>query len=148
MKTAIIDKQYLGGTCLNVGCIPSKALLDSTHKLHDTQHKLAEHGISTGDVKVDLSKMLVRKDAVVKRMTTGVAFLMKKNKIEYFPGAARITARGTVEVKGAEAAKTLTAKHLLIATGSEPAGIPALPFDGKKVLSSTEALSIPQVPKR
>ena len=148
MKTAIIDKQYLGGTCLNVGCIPSKALLDSTHKLHDVQHKLAEHGISTGEVKVDLAKMLTRKDAVVKKMTSGVAFLMKKNKIEYFPGAARITGRGTVEVKGAEADKMLTAKHLLIATGSEPVRIPALPFDGKKIISSTEALTIPVAPKR
>lgn len=148
MKTAIIDKQYLGGTCLNVGCIPSKALLDSTHRLHDVRHKLAEHGISTGEVKVDLAKLLSRKDAVVKRMTTGVAFLMKKNKIEYFPGAAQITGRGTVEVKGAEAAKTLAAKNILIATGSEPAGVASLPFDGKKIISSNEAIAIPQVPKR
>ncbi len=148
MKTAIIDKQYLGGTCLNVGCIPSKALLDSTHKLHDTEHKLAEHGITTGDVKVDLAKMLSRKDAVVKKMVGGVTFLMKKNKIEYFPGAARIAAPGKIEVKSAQGTATIAAKNLLIATGSEPASLPSLPFDGKRIISSTEALTLPQIPKR
>jgi dihydrolipoamide dehydrogenase len=148
LKTAIIDKQYLGGTCLNVGCIPSKALLDSTHKLHDTKHKLADHGITTGDVKVDLAKMLTRKDGVVKKMVSGVTFLMKKNKIEYFPGSARISGPGKVEVKGPEGTKMLSATNLLIATGSEPAKLPALPFDGKRIISSTEALTLPQVPKR
>jgi dihydrolipoamide dehydrogenase len=148
MRTAIIDKSFLGGTCLNIGCIPSKALLDSTHKLHEVRHQLADHGIATGDVKVDLAKMLTRKDAVVKRMTNGVAFLMKKNKIDYYPGAGRITGKGTVEVKAAEGAKSLSAKRLLIATGSEPATVPALPFDGKRIISSTEALTLPQVPKR
>src|SRR5947199_10791616 len=92
MKTAIIDKSFLGGTCLNIGCIPSKALLDSTHKLVEVQKQLGDHGIVVGgDVKVDLPKMLARKDAVVKRMTNGVGFLMKKNKIDYLPGAGRIT---------------------------------------------------------
>jgi dihydrolipoamide dehydrogenase len=148
MKTAIIDKQYLGGTCLNVGCIPSKALLDSTHKLHEAQHQLAAHGINTGGVSVDLAKMLTRKDAVVKKMVGGVSFLMKKNKIEYFPGAARVTGPGMLEVKGAEGTKSLTAKRLLIATGSEPVRIPSLPFDGKKIISSTEGLTIPVAPKR
>lgn len=147
MKTAIVDKAFLGGTCLNIGCIPSKALLDSTHKLVETKH-FADHGISVGEPKVDLSKMLSRKDAVVKKMTSGVAFLMKKNKIDYLPGAARITKQKTVEVKGAEGTKTVSAKNILIATGSEPAALPALPFDGKRIISSTEALSLPQVPKR
>jgi dihydrolipoamide dehydrogenase len=148
MKTAIIDKSFLGGTCLNIGCIPSKALLDSTHKLVDVQKHLSEHGISTGDVKVDLPRMLSRKDAVVKKMTNGVAFLMKKNKIDYLPGAARISAPGSVEVKGPDGAKTITAARLLIATGSEPASLESLPFDGKRIISSTEALSLPAVPKR
>ena len=148
MKTAIIDKQYLGGTCLNVGCIPSKALLDSTHKLQDVKTKFADHGIQTGEIKVDLAKMLSRKDAVVKKMTNGVGFLMKKNKIEYFPGAARIVSPTSVEVKGADGSKTITSKWLLIATGSEPAAVPALPFDGKRIISSTEALNIPNIPKR
>jgi dihydrolipoamide dehydrogenase len=148
MKTAIIDKQYLGGTCLNVGCIPSKALLDSTHKLHEAQHQLAAHGINTGGVSVDLAKMLTRKDGVVKKMVSGVTFLMKKNKIEYFPGAARVTGPGSVEVKGAEGTRSLTAKKLLIATGSEPVRIPSLPFDGKKIISSTEGLTIPVAPRR
>src|SRR4051812_34745680 len=148
MKTAIVDKAYLGGTCLNVGCIPSKALLDSTHKLHEAQHQFAAHGIKTGEVGFDLPKMLSRKDQVVSKMTNGVAYLMKKNKIEYFPGAGRITKPGTVEVKGAEATKSLTAKRVIIATGSEPAGLPTLPFDGKRIVDSTAALSLPQVPKR
>ena len=148
MKTAIVDKEFLGGTCLNIGCIPSKALLDSTHRLSEARHQLADHGINTGEIKVDLTKMLARKDAVVKKMVNGVTFLMKKNKIEYFPGAARITGAGTLEVKGADGTKTLTAGKLLIATGSAPVQIPSLPFDGKKIISSTEALSLPTTPKR
>ena len=148
MKTAIVDKEFLGGTCLNIGCIPSKALLDSTHRLSEARHQLADHGINTGEIKVDLAKMLSRKDAVVKKMVNGVTFLMKKNKIEYFPGAARITAAGSIEVKGADGTKTLTAKKLLIATGSAPVQIPSLPFDGKKIISSTEALTLPIAPKR
>jgi dihydrolipoamide dehydrogenase len=148
MKTAIVDKSFLGGTCLNIGCIPSKALLDSTHKLAEIRHQFADHGINVGDVKVDLGKMLARKDAVVQRMTKGVGFLMNKNKIAYLPGAARITKPGEVEVKGAEGTRTVTAKRILIATGSEPASLPTLPFDGKRVISSTEALSLPKVPKR
>jgi dihydrolipoamide dehydrogenase len=148
MKTAIIDKSFLGGTCLNIGCIPSKALLDSTHKLADVQKHLAEHGINTGDVKVDLPRMLARKDAVVKKMTNGVAFLMKKNKIDYLPGAARIVSPGTLEVKGSDGTKTASARRLLIATGSEAASLESLPFDGKRIISSTEALSLPAVPQR
>lgn len=148
MKTAIVDKEFLGGTCLNIGCIPSKALLDSTHRLSEARHQLADHGINTGEIKVDLAKMLTRKDAVVKKMVNGVTFLMKKNKIEYFPGAARITGAGSIEVKGADGIKTLTAKKLLIATGGAPVQIPSLPFDGKKIISSTEALTLPVAPKR
>ena len=148
MKTAIVDKEFLGGTCLNIGCIPSKALLDSTHRLSEARHQLADHGINTGEIKVDLAKMLSRKDAVVKKMVNGVTFLMKKNKIEYFPGAARVTAAGSIEVKGADGTKTLTANKLLIATGSAPVQIPSLPFDGKKIISSTEALTLPVAPKR
>ncbi len=148
MKTAIVDKEFLGGTCLNIGCIPSKALLDSTHRLSEAQHQLADHGINTGEIKVDLAKMLSRKDAVVKKMVNGVNFLMKKNKIEYFPGAARITGAGMLEVKSAEGTKTLTAGKLLIATGSAPIQIPSFSFDGKRIISSTEALTLPQAPKR
>ncbi len=148
MKTAIIDKAYLGGTCLNVGCIPSKAMLDSTHKLHEAKHQFAAHGIRTGEVGFDLPTMMSRKDAVVKKMTGGVAFLMKKNKIEYFPGAGRVLKAGSVEVKGADGTKTLTAKRVLIATGSEPASLAALPYDGKRIVDSTDALALPQVPKR
>ena len=148
LKTAIIDKAYLGGTCLNVGCIPSKALLDSSHRLHAAQHQLAEHGITTGEVKFDLGKMQARKDGVVKKMTTGVAYLMKKNKIDYYPGAANFSSPTTVNVIGTDGTKTLTAKKIIIATGSEPAAVPTLPFDGKRIISSTEALTLQAVPKK
>ena len=148
LKTAIIDKAYLGGTCLNVGCIPSKALLDSSHRLHAAQHQLAEHGITTGEVKFDLGKMQARKDGVVKKMTTGVAYLMKKNKIDYYPGAANFSSPTTVNVIGIDGTKTLTAKKIIIATGSEPAAVPTLPFDGKRIISSTEALTLQAVPKK
>jgi len=148
MRTAIIDKSFLGGTCLNIGCIPSKALLDSTHKLLELQHHFADHGINTGEVKVDLTKMLARKDAVVNKMTNGVGMLMKKNKIDYLPGFGRIVAPGSVEIKSKDGTRTVATKRILIATGSEPIALPSLPFDGKKIISSTEALSLAKVPGR
>jgi dihydrolipoamide dehydrogenase len=147
-RTAIIDKSFLGGTCLNIGCIPSKALLDSTHKLLEAKTHFADHGINTGEIKVDLAKMLARKDAVVQKMTNGVGMLMKKNKIDYLPGLGRIISPTSVEIKGQNGTTTVSTKRILIATGSEPVALPSLPFDGKKIISSTEALSLPKVPKR
>jgi dihydrolipoamide dehydrogenase len=144
MKVACAERQFLGGTCLNIGCIPSKALLDSSHRLYDVQHHLGRHGINVGDVSFDLPAMMGFKDEVVKKMTAGVAYLFKKNKIEHLIGQARITAANAVEVGGA----SYQAPKILIATGSAAIQLSALPFDGKNILSSTEALALPQVPAR
>jgi dihydrolipoyl dehydrogenase len=149
MRVACVEREYLGGTCLNVGCIPSKALLDSSERFHTTKHVLARHGINARDVSLDLSTMMKRKDEVVKQNTSGVAYLFKKHKIEHVIGAGRITAPDTVEVKAnGGAARTLRARRILIATGSAPTQLPGLPFDGQNVLSSTEALALPRVPKK
>jgi dihydrolipoamide dehydrogenase len=151
--TACVERESLGGTCLNIGCIPSKALLDSTERLHAAQHLLPRRGITASNIAVDLPKLMAFKDDVVKKNTAGVGFLFKKNKIEHLKGHGRITAagngHGTVEVKAADGStQSYTAKHILIATGSAPVQIPSLPFDGKFILSSTEALSLAEIPKR
>lgn len=151
MSVACVERQYLGGTCLNVGCIPSKALLDSSERFHTARHVLPKHGVSTSGVSLDLATMMKRKDEVVKQNTTGVAYLFKKNKIAHLIGSGKITAPGTVEVmppSGRGAALTVRAKNILVATGSAPVQIPGLPFDGQNVLSSTEALALAQVPKK
>jgi dihydrolipoamide dehydrogenase len=148
MRVACVEKQYLGGTCLNVGCIPSKALLDSSERFHTAKHVLPKHGITAQGVTFDLATMMKRKDEVVKANTNGVAYLFKKHKIEHVIGTGKITAPGTVQVSGNGQNRTLGAKNILIATGSAPVQIPSLPFDGKNVLSSTEALSLPAVPKK
>jgi len=148
MRVACIDRQFFGGTCLNIGCIPSKALLDSTERLYEARTKLAHHGIKIDHVSVDLPTMLARKDQVVKQLTGGVGYLFKKNKIDGIIGAARIVSPDTVEVKNASGTQTLKTRRILIATGSVPVELPGLPFDGKYVISSTEALSLPEVPKK
>jgi len=148
MRVACIDKQYLGGTCLNVGCIPSKALLDSTFKYTETKHLLGHHGIKTGDVSFDLPAMLGRKDGVVKKMTDGIAYLFKKNKVEHVIGSARLAAPGLVEVTRDGQSQSLAAKNIVIATGSEPSQLPHLPFDHKFIIDSTDALALAEVPKR
>jgi dihydrolipoamide dehydrogenase len=144
MSVACVEKQYLGGTCLNVGCIPSKALLDSSHRFHGVSHSYAKHGIAVGDVKLDLKAMMKRKDDVVKALTSGVGFLFKKHKIAHLNGLGKITGPTTVDVGGT----SYTAKHILIATGSAPVTLPALPHDGKFILSSTEAIALDAVPKK
>lgn len=148
MRVACIDRQFFGGTCLNIGCIPSKALLDSTERLYEAKTKLAHHGIHIEKMSVDLPAMLARKDQVVKQLTGGVGYLFKKNKIDGLIGQARIAGPGTVEVKSASGTQTLKTKRILIATGSVPVELPGLPFDGKYVISSTEALSLPEVPRK
>src|SRR4051812_43653330 len=140
MKVACVEREYLGGTCLNVGCIPSKALLDSSHRFAELKHGLGSHGINVSGVALDLAKMLERKNKVVQQNTAGVAFLFKKNKVEHVKGTGRIVKAGTVEVTAAGGNQTLTCKNILIATGSAPVQLPSLPFDGKNVISSTEAL--------
>ena len=144
LRVACVERQYLGGTCLNVGCIPSKALLESSHHFHDAKHAFAKHGIIASDVKLDLATMLKRKDEVVKGLTGGVGFLFKKHKITHLNGHGTITGPTTVDVGGTK----YEARNILIATGSAPIQIGGLPFDGKMILDSTGALAISEVPKK
>ena len=148
MKVACIDRQFLGGTCLNIGCIPSKALLDSTERLYEARTKFAHHGIKFEGISVDLPAMLARKDQIVKQLTGGVGFLFKKNKIDSFIGGGRIVSADTVEVKSAQNVQSLKTQRILIATGSAPVELPGLPFDGKHVIGSSEALSLTEIPKK
>ena len=149
MKVACVEKRpTLGGTCLNIGCIPSKALLDSSELFHLAKSRFGHHGIGVSGVSLDLPTMLGRKDRVVRELTDGVRFLFKKNKVTPVFGAARLAAPTTVQValnEGGQA--TLEAKNVLIATGSAPIELPFLPFNGETVVSSTEALSFPRVPE-
>ncbi len=149
LKVACVEKRpTLGGTCLNIGCIPSKALLDSSELFHLAKDKFSKHGIKVKDVDIDVPAMLARKDDVVKGLTQGVAGLFKKNKIEAVYGEGSITSPTSVKVKKNDGGEvTLTTKHILLATGSAPIALPFLPFDGNVVVSSTEALSFPSVPK-
>jgi len=149
MKVAVVEKRAtLGGTCLNIGCIPSKALLDSSELFHLAQTKFTKHGIKLGSVGLDLPAMHKRKDEVVKSLTDGVRFLFRKNKIEAFTGSARLASPTSVVVQSSEGGEqTLDTKHILLATGSEPIALPFLPFDGKAVVSSTEALNFDPVPE-
>ena len=148
MKVACVEREFLGGTCLNIGCIPSKALLDSSHRLHDAQHKLAGRGIHIEGIRVDLAEMMKFKQGVVGKMTDGVGYLFRKNKIEHIRGQARLAGGGAVEVTASTGKTRIAAGKILIATGSAPIEIKGLPFDGKNVLSSTEALSLTEIPKR
>jgi len=150
MKTACIDSRATaGGTCLNIGCIPSKALLQSSEKFAETGHKLAEHGIKIGDVGLDLPAMMARKHKVVETLTRGVEFLFRKNKVDWLKGRARITAPGHLVIgSGDGAAQEVEAKHIVIATGSESTPLPGLAIDEQRIVSSTGALSLPQVPER
>jgi len=148
MSVACIEKDAtLGGTCLNVGCIPSKALLDSSERYYELTHGLKEHGIAAGTPTIDVAAMMKRKTKVVDALCKGIGGLFKKNGVESLTGTARITATDTVVVSG-ESESTLRSKRILIATGSAPAELPSLPFDGRRVISSTEALSLDAVPAR
>ena len=157
LSTACVDawrgpdgKPALGGTCLNVGCIPSKALLDSSHHYHNLGHLLPAHGIEAGDVKLDLGRMLARKDKVVKTLTRGVAGLLRKNKVESIAGLAALKGGGRVEVRphGAGEGRILTAKHIILATGSVPIRIPVAEVDGDRIVDNEGALAFSEVPKR
>ena len=148
MKVASIEKSpTLGGTCLNVGCIPSKALLDSSELYHLAKERFKRHGITFDGLTLDLSAMLARKDKVVKELTDGVRHLFRKNRIEVFAGKARLSSPQTLEVALNDGGRTeVTAGHILLATGSEPVKLPFLPFDGKIVVDSTAALCFARVP--
>jgi dihydrolipoamide dehydrogenase len=147
LKTAIVEKyNSLGGTCLNVGCIPSKALLDSSHQYHDAVHKFESHGIQIGTPKIDFKQMIARKQGVVDQMTKGVDFLMKKNKIDVYTGLGSFVDANTIKISG-EKEEQISAKNIVIATGSKPSTIPGIEIDKKRVITSTEALSLPEIPK-
>ena len=148
MKTAIVEKgKNLGGTCLNVGCIPSKALLSSSELFHEAQHGFKSHGIKAEGVTMDVAAMMKRKDGVVSKMARGIDYLMNKNGIEHVSGSGRIVNAGEVEVTGGEATRTLKTKRILIATGSSVSGLPFLEFDGETVLSSDHAIALGQAPE-
>ena len=143
-RTACVEKRgTLGGTCLNVGCIPSKALLQSSHHYHMAAHEFANHGIKVDGLSVDLAAMMARKDKVVSGLTKGIEGLFKKNKVTYVVGAATLAGNGQVVVGD----KTLSAKHIILATGSEVTPLPGVTIDEKRVVSSTGALALPEVPK-
>jgi dihydrolipoamide dehydrogenase len=148
-KTAIIEKySVLGGTCLNVGCIPSKALLSSSHHYHDAVAHFEEHGIEVGKVKLNLEKMIGRKQAVVDQTTGGIKFLMDKNKITVFEGIGSFEDATHVKVtKNDGSSETIEAKYSIIATGSKPSNLPFITLDKERVITSTEALKLKEVPK-
>jgi dihydrolipoamide dehydrogenase len=148
-KTAIIEKyNTLGGTCLNVGCIPSKALLDSSEHYYNAVHTFAEHGIVIGKIKVNFEQMIQRKAGVVKANVDGIAFLMKKNKIDVHTGVGSFVDKNTIRITTADGkSKTITSEKIIIATGSKPAPLPFAPFDKKRIISSTEALELKEIPK-
>ena len=151
MKVAVVDKRAtLGGTCLNVGCIPSKALLQSSHLFEMAAHDLGAHGIKVGPPTLDLAQFMKRKGEVVDATTKGVAFLFRKNKITAFQGTGRIEKAGSVAVVGDDGAvkDTLATKNILIASGSEVIPLPGVAVDEKKIVSSTGALELSEVPKR
>ncbi|WP_455170303.1 dihydrolipoyl dehydrogenase [Aegicerativicinus sediminis] len=148
MKTAIIEKyNTLGGTCLNVGCIPSKALLDSSHHYEDAVRHFDEHGIEIpGEVKVNLEKMIARKQAVVDQTTSGIDFLMNKNKIDVYRGVGSFKDATHIIINGEEN-EEIEAKKVIIATGSKPSSLPFIKIDKERIITSTEALKLKEIPK-
>ena len=148
MKTACVEmRKQLGGTCLNVGCIPSKALLTSSEKYHEATHLFPTHGIKTTQVSYDLAAMMAHKDKVVKDNTAGIEFLFKKNGVTRVFGKGSIAGPNSVQVAGENGPVTLKAKYILIATGSESAPLPNIAIDEKQIVTSTGSLVLKQVPK-
>lgn len=147
LKTAIIEKySTFGGTCLNVGCIPSKALLDSSEHYYNASHTFKTHGIDLKDLKVNLEQMIARKSEVVKQNTEGISYLMKKNKIDTFEGVGSFINKNTIKVSG-KSEQTLEATNVIIATGSKPSTLPFINIDKKRIITSTEALNLKEIPK-
>ena len=148
LKTAIVEKyNTLGGTCLNVGCIPSKSLLDSSEHFHNAIHNFEQHGIEGPAPKVNMPKLISRKDSVVDTTCQGIDFLMKKNKIDVIHGLASLINDTSIEVNGSKKVK-INAKNIILATGSKPIELPFAKFDKERVISSTEALNLQEIPKR
>jgi dihydrolipoamide dehydrogenase len=148
MKTAIIEKYpVLGGTCLNVGCIPSKALLDSSEHYHNAGHTFKTHGIEIKDLKVNLTQMIQRKREVVKQTGDGIVYLMKKNKIDVHTGVGSFVDKNTIKITAADGSvKEIKTNRTIIATGSKPVSLPTVPIDKKRIITSTEALEMTEVP--
>lgn len=148
MKTAIIEKyNTLGGTCLNVGCIPSKALLDSSEHYFNAKNHFKEHGIDLNNLKVNLKQMIKRKGEVVSQTVGGIDFLMKKNKIDVYHGLGSFIDKNTIAIKGEKEEQKIETDKVIIATGSKPANLPFIKLDKKRVITSTEALNLKTVPK-
>lgn len=149
MKTAIIEKyNVLGGTCLNVGCIPSKALLDSSEHFYNAAHHFAEHGIDIPAPKVNLEQMMARKKGVVEKMNNGINFLMKKNKITVYNGFGSFVDKNTIKVKKTDGSEEqISTEKVIIATGSKPTILPFMNYDKKRIITSTEALTLTEIPK-
>jgi dihydrolipoamide dehydrogenase len=149
LKTAIIEKySTYGGTCLNVGCIPSKALLDSSEHYHNAAHTFKEHGINLKDLSPDIKQMVNRKNEVVAQTTGGITYLFKKNKVATYQGIGSMVDKNTVKVtKDDGSSENITAKNIILATGSKPTALPFLKTDGKRIITSTEALNLQEIPK-
>jgi dihydrolipoamide dehydrogenase len=149
LKTAIIEKySTLGGTCLNVGCIPSKALLDSSEHYHNAAHAFAAHGINLDNLRVDFGQMIKRKQEVVNANTAGIAYLMKKNKIDTYYGTGSLKDKNTVAIKKGDGSdEQIRGKNIIIATGSKPSSLPFIKIDKKRIITSTEALTLAEIPK-
>lgn len=149
MKTALIERYAtLGGTCLNVGCIPSKAMLDSSEHFYNAGHTFAEHGIGLSNLKVDLKQMVNRKNGVVAQTVAGIDYLMKKNKITVFHGHGSFVDKNTVSIKADDGkTQSISGKNIVIATGSKPSSVPGVVIDKKRIITSTEALQLQEVPK-
>jgi len=148
LNVGVVEKEpVLGGTCLRIGCIPSKAMLESSERFAAAQHELAAHGVKVENIQLDLPTMLKRKEQVVGTLTKGVASLFKKNKITSYTGNGHFVGPGRVNVEGKDGVTELAAKNILIATGSKSASLPGVEVDGDRVGTSTEALSYPEVPK-
>jgi dihydrolipoamide dehydrogenase len=149
MKTAIVEKYpVLGGTCLNVGCIPSKAMLDSSEHFYNASHTFKEHGIDVSGLKVNLSQMITRKNKVVKENVDGIAFLMKKNKIDVYTGHGSFQDKNTVKIVSADGkSQTINGDNIIIATGSKPAPLKGVTIDKTRIITSTEALNLEMVPR-
>jgi len=149
LKTAIIEKyNTLGGTCLNVGCIPSKALLDSSHHYHDAVNHFEKHGIETGEIKVNFEQMIARKGEVVAQTSSGINFLMDKNKIDVYQGFGSFEDATHIKISSDDKSEVIESKNTIIATGSKPSTLPFITLDKKRVITSTEALSLKEIPKK
>lgn len=147
LKTAIVEKySTFGGTCLNVGCIPSKAMLDSSEHFHNAAHSFKTHGIELKDLKVNLEQLVARKNEVVKQNTDGITYLMKKNKIDTYEGVGSFKNKNTIVVKG-KTETTIETTNVIIATGSKPSTLPFITIDKKRIITSTEALNLKEIPK-